>query len=555
MDLRIGVEWLFVPWVMLLYVLSYKGGLIFDDMVSVVPALQQNLFGHPKYPGVFRWRVWENVYRPVTVAWFKAVEWCWPGSFRAQRVSGSALHGLCAVVVAKIAMAAGIDRGAAQVCGFVFAVHPFAVNSVGYVASRAAMLSTFFALVGVWLCLIGWAWVAPVALVLSVASKEDGLAFTPLMAVLGSWQSAVVIGALCWWKRGILKDFAYGNHRNQEQAGDDIMRAIGLPGCLTQPAHGVTVFFATMKKLPLWMAGLGRSPYHGSGIQPPKWWEIALGTGVFGLFMASFWLNPLAFWLILLGPWLVYLLIPVPDQLAEYRNYSMISGFSLLITPVLLQMPVVAAAAVLVMMSVWTAWETLCWSDVVKMWEKAAVTATGDASRALGEIGAAHKLSGRTFQAELALIDAVRVNPSFGPAVNNLAWIFSDRGEHDRAIDSMKDVLARLPKYHMGWFDLGIMCGRAGRMDEAKAALVESWGRLGEARCANQIGLMEFQRRQFFEARMWFDRARQKEARYQYQYNYAMAVKGSGENADPEFAKLPQQIQMTSDMVHPGSLG
>ena len=39
---------------------------------------------------------------------------------------------------------------------------------------------------------------------------------------------------------------------------------------------------------------------------------------------------PVALILLFTGPWLVYLILPVPDQLAEYRNYSMVAGFALL---------------------------------------------------------------------------------------------------------------------------------------------------------------------------------------------------------------------------------
>src|SRR6185369_11120397 len=85
---------------------------------------------------------------------------------------------------------------------------------------------------------------------------------------------------------------------------------------------------------------------------------------------------PLALLLIFTGPWLVYLVVPVPDQLAEYRNYSMVAGFALLASLV----PWVLWAPLMAYFVGMSHSHAMAWTDQITFWKKALKTASGDKS-------------------------------------------------------------------------------------------------------------------------------------------------------------------------------
>lgn len=401
--------------------------------------------------------------------------------------------------------------------GALFVVHPFAVNTVGYIAARASIVSTLCGLAGVWAILAGYSWWSLLFLVLAMFAKEDGIAFAMLFVALGAWWNLPLMAVVAWGKRGQILEF-------QKNNGDEIMARIGLPVSHPQPAHAWTVFVETVMRLGGWIIGAGRSPYHGSGIARPSWKCRALSLLTLSLWIVVALAVPVPIAILLFGPWLVYLLIPVPDQLMEYRNYSMTAGFALLLA----MLPLYIACPLLLLFAVYSHREATCWSDAKLLWERAMRSTSGDRSRAPQEIGAILKLRGQDAEAEPYLQLAVNWNSRLAPAVNNLAWIWIARGD-TRGLKLMESCVTEMPEYPMGVTELASM--------------------------KNQLGLQAFRTMSYAIAKHWFSRALDVRRDFMpYIYNRAVAMKVLGENAEPEFQRLPRQMEGTREMIHPAEV-
>ncbi len=558
-NVSIPLSWVLFPVIaILIYMPSINGTPIFDD--SDVLSNLKTQFSWSK-----AW--WRQAIRPL--AWraraltmiSMAIQRKWPGTFRGYHLGNIAIHALCGVLVERIAVELGADPALALLTGILYIAHPFAVNTVGYITGRASLLSTGFGLAAVLAFLAGPVWAVALLWVASVYAKEDGVGFVPLLFALSIQQQRPV---LTWC---FVLVMAVGANRiaaryqkfTTRKNGDRAMRTIGLPVAHPQPWHGLTVFTETLIRLPFWAVGLKQSPYHGSGVAISSWKRVFLAVLVLsGLVLAFSW-APIPILLILGGPWLVYILCPVPDQLMEYRNYSMVAGFALLLAQIL------SIPTSIDMSLVWTlamsggAGVSMiyaeAWASPLEMWARAIRHSSGDPSRAFQELGAQYKVAGDRWQAELNLEEALRINPNLGPAMNNLAWLYMEQGKVEKAEEWFSTCIRNCPLYPVGWEDYGIFCDLRQRSPEAKGYYEEALRlepRMEQS--ANRLGLLYFRVKDYPPAIHCFDHALKcHPAHFEYVYNKAVALKHFGK-LDEGIAlvkTLPVPLPLTPNMIHP----
>ncbi len=320
MRLPIPILWFLLPLLgILIYAPCLNGEPVFDDL-DVLRTVKN-------FTWTWTWRA-----RPITTVSY-ALQGLWPNTLRSLHIGNILIHCACALIVEQIGLAIGMEPVDAALAAIVFTVHPFAVNTVGYITGRASLFSAFFGFAAVLVSMEGPSWMAIPFLVLSVLSKEDGVGYLPVIAVLAhEWRPILALAALA-----ILAAYRYRQRLSlmTRQQGDSMMAMIGLPVSYPLRQNAITVFTETILRLPLWFLSLAMSPYHGSGIAVPRGTRRCLALFL-ALFAAYIYIRMplLRIPLICLGigPWLVYVVCPVPDQLMEYRNYPAIAGFSLLLT-------------------------------------------------------------------------------------------------------------------------------------------------------------------------------------------------------------------------------
>lgn len=574
--LELSLSLLVYPFVALLVYFPCLNGMpVFDD-AQVIPNVEPLSWKRLK-------RIWTGEYRPLTQTLF-CLNRSWPNTMRCLHATNVLIHAASGLVVERIAREIGLDVGLSTLAGLLFIVHPFAVNTVGFVTGRASALSAFFGLASAWAILAGFWPLAIPLLMLAFFSKEDGLGFATLDVAIGLYAGAwalvllLVFGGLAYliYRRGWFAEFLTRN-------GDDVMSDIGLPKAHKQPQQGFTVLVETILRLPWWSIGFGTSPYHGSGIKIPGLFRLAFALLVAAFIGIALALFPVPVLLILLGPWLIYLVCPVPDQLIEYRNYASTAGFALLLAAAFSPAPAYLWGTLLASFGVISARYAYNWISPTEMWTAAACHSSGDPSRAYQELGAWWKIQNEIFRAEAALRDAVRVNPRLGPAMNNLAWILHDRArtEADTATDeekkgntesaawhrqrsktlmeesiqTMEQCVERCPTYASGWEDLGLLYEVPGRFADAESCYVKALALNPTLfRSANRLGLSAFKVKAYSRAAELFDQAlTQQPDHFEFRYNRACVwVKfGEVDRARDFMSTVPQPFPITRNMIPP----
>lgn len=486
------------------------------------------------------WRHLRYRHRVVTLlSW--AVQKEWPNTTRSLHVGNVVLHAVNALIVAKLASVLGYAYP--ELVGLIYLVHPFAVNTVAYMAGRPAILSTMGGLLTALLIFTGHPLYIPLSLAFAVLSKEDGVGFLPLAIVLLWIQgfrmesvllvlgTAAVVAAFRSRWRMALK----GN-------GDTQMGSFGLPVSLPQPKHAGVVLSLTLGRLPRWLVGRGTSPYYGSGIASNL--DASYAT------VAVLWFLTTSEWfaipnlMILAGPWLVYLLCPVPDQLFDYRNYSMIAGFALLLglTPiplVLLLIPILCW---------WTIQGAWAYQSPESFWTKAIATGIGDISRAHQDLGAHHKVANRLPEAEKHLREALTLNPRLAPAMDNLAWILFLTNRKPEAIALLEDcTLIHAPDYAPAWQALALFLEDRGELQAGYYMRAWTLDRR-MVQSLNRAGLIYLRQRDPIQAHHCFIRATEQSPLVpDFRFNLAVCEKIMG--LERMFKETVGEIQKVEAMV------
>lgn len=294
--MSIPVEFLiFSVFGILIYSGCLKGTPIFDDM-EVLP----QAWGY-----VWDWKVIRESSRPLAsflmacqLQWARLLKevdrsipvWMSPEApylLFSVHLSSVLIHSFNGFLVSRIALALGGDPIVSFVAGLFFVAAPLAANTVGYMAGQSGLLVGMFGLLGVWAILAGWGVFCLPCLVCAYLCKEDGLAFALTFILLAAWRGEWLIGAviLAVMSVGAIHQRKHLFTRILKRTGDEEMSISGLPVSLPQPQHGFTVLVETLWRLPFWFFGAKQSPYHGSGMEVPRWTKTLAAIAVL---LASF---------------------------------------------------------------------------------------------------------------------------------------------------------------------------------------------------------------------------------------------------------------------------
>jgi tetratricopeptide (TPR) repeat protein len=86
------------------------------------------------------------------------------------------------------------------------------------------------------------------------------------------------------------------------------------------------------------------------------------------------------------------------------------------------------------------------------------------------ETGVSRLAAGEYAAAEKLLREAVRLAPSYGPALNSLGTLLLDRGSPEKALDFLKRAVEANPLNAASWFSLGKAYLKSGKLAEALQA-------------------------------------------------------------------------------------
>lgn len=478
--ISIPVDWvLWFALAVMIYWRSMPGEWIFDDM-PIFSTMERYRF---------HWKLMIQWNRPLTSLTY-ALQALWSPTPRAVALGNQLIHVMTSIAIGNLAQVLGFSGSAAAIAALVALVHPFAVHTVGYRSARGSVLSTFCGVMALLSALSGgWAWA--IWWPLSMASKEDGVLFAPWLAAAFCFRQEWVnmgwlisIGWIVLW-------IACRNTRTRtgwgiliSRNGDAAMEEIGLPRSLPWRENAWTVVVATLARMPAWTVGLETSPHYCSQVRlRPNDWLRAAGTLVA---LAVLWQwNPIIAMILLVGPWIVYAVIPVPDQLMHYRNYSMLAGIALLVASFPWW-----CVAVIPLWAVMSSRMAACWASNLDMWTEAIRTAAGNPARAWGELGA-HLMAhpSRDADALSALKNAVAHNPHHELAYENMAALHLRRNEAGDALSVMEKALQYNPYMASGHYWMGHVLESNGAIGAARGYFQHAtelnpdhagaWNRLG----------------------------------------------------------------------------
>lgn len=270
--------------------------------------------------------------------------------------------------------------------------------------------------------------------------------------------------------------------------------------------------------------------------------------------------------LILCGPWLVYLACPVPDQIVEYRVYSMAAGLALILGSIVERGPSWVWLFLILGFASLSAIRASAYSSVIRFWTEASAHSSGDASRAFQELGAWTKANAKDLvdlgASEKYLREAIRLNPKLGPALNNLAWVLIQRTwvknggkEVDpEGVSLLEWCTECCPKYPIAWQDLGAVYEKMGRTADAGHCYLKAIEMDPSMEMSlNRLGLMAFQAGRKMEARDYFGKVSAlNPSHWEYTYNHAVAMLHTGKRDEGQ-KKLrgitPQPFPLTPNML------
>ena len=132
----------------------------------------------------------DGFFRPLGYA-LMAWTWPWAGEDPVRwHAVGFLLHALNSMLVFALARALGFSRFAGWLAAALFAIHATRPEAVVWIAGRFDLLATFFVLLALLSFMRRWLWLALIAMIAGMLSKETAYACPLLMALTlsGSWR-------------------------------------------------------------------------------------------------------------------------------------------------------------------------------------------------------------------------------------------------------------------------------------------------------------------------------------------------------------------------------
>jgi len=438
--------------------------------------------------------IWDGTQPWVLTQSMQWLEWrLWGGSTTGYHLLNEMLHGAVAIVTWRVLRRLAVPG--AFVVAALFAVHPVAAASVGWVSEQKNTLSLLLFATST----LAWLrfddgegrWLYGIALATFLLA---------LLAKTSVVMGPVVLLGLAWYRRGSV-------------TATDVRRtlpffalslALGLVTVYVQHATGLLevhaalaarlagaawcVWFYLLKALAPVQLAMIYPRWHISAADPVAWLPFGILLGVLGF---AWWrregwgravLAGLGYMLVILLP--VLGLIPM-----TYHQHSLVAdhlAYPALVGPLALFVGGVAtvvararrtrdAGVVLAILAVGTlallTWQRAhVYRDARTLWTDS-LAVNPDAWAAHGNLALALSEDGAVGEAKMHYREALRLNPDYPIAHNNLGVLLGREGDDPAAAEHYERAIALNAGYAEAYSNLGNLRHRQGRLDEAEAAL------------------------------------------------------------------------------------
>jgi tetratricopeptide (TPR) repeat protein len=254
--------------------------------------------------------------------------------------------------------------------------------------------------------------------------------------------------------------------------GNEAMGNAGMETAFPQPVHALTTFTEYVLRFPCWMFGGLQNP--DPLIRPTRIKSLrfltALGLFLNAVALALLW-EPfrLPFLFMVLAPHAVYVLIPLADQVFEYRFYFGCLGIALLFTTWATMLPVWAATLAIAALASMAAFRVTSWNNWEDFWKAALFSGSAYKSRPLQNLAAFYKLSLRNAEAHMFLRIAVQVNPRAASSLCELADFDEKAGDFLGAEKWLERSIRDCPSFSQGWERMARLQTHLGNKERAAA--------------------------------------------------------------------------------------
>ncbi|MDD5692513.1 MAG: tetratricopeptide repeat protein [Candidatus Omnitrophica bacterium] len=166
-------------------------------------------------------------------------------------------------------------------------------------------------------------------------------------------------------------------------------------------------------------------------------------------------------------------IIPISDVIFEHRLYLPMVGYGIFLIAVIYYflgekkpyLPLIILLPVIAGYSLLTYKRNFVWQNETTLWSDAARKSPNKA-RPFYNLGNAYADNGNLQEAEKAFLRAYQLKPDIENA-NNLAAIYADQGQIDKAISIWETIVARSPNFTTAHFNLAVFYYKQGKYDPA----------------------------------------------------------------------------------------
>ncbi|MDD5116713.1 MAG: tetratricopeptide repeat protein, partial [Candidatus Omnitrophica bacterium] len=166
-------------------------------------------------------------------------------------------------------------------------------------------------------------------------------------------------------------------------------------------------------------------------------------------------------------------IIPISDVIFEHRLYLPMVGYGIFLVAVIFYflgkkkpyLPLIILLSVITGYSLLTYKRNFVWQNETTLWSDAAGKSPNKA-RPFYNLGNAYADNGNLQEAEKAFLRAYQLKPDIENA-NNLAAIYADQGQIDKAISIWETIVARSPNFTTAHFNLAVFYYKQGKYDLA----------------------------------------------------------------------------------------
>ncbi len=440
-------------------------------------------------------RIWTTLetpqYYPLSYSLYWVEYQLWGPRAVGYHVVSVALHALNAVLVVALLVELGLTPGASGVVGLLFAVAPFQVMSVAWIAEQKNLLSTFLALLAFRAIIRNFRTASRASLLTAfilftaaILSKSAWVVWPIAAAAAGRWVCRLSMRRVTLTLLPFLLISVAGS----------AVSAHVERGYIDALQPSLTERLCAAPRALLWYAGLviapiACAPFHARWLLNPaevrSWWPAGILLPVaLALFLARRRLNPIARWGI---AWFVIMLLPIigiapygnlaVSSVSDHYLYAACIGLYIAIVPSVIALlrrrwpdkPVAASlAGALVVALIIGCWRQIpIWHDDLSLWQ-AVVERDPDSLVGLCGRGKAWITRGQVDNAIADYRRVIAVNPNLAEARADLGQFLIAAGRNREAADELSRALETHPNPAAVWSDLGVALERAG--DPAAAA-------------------------------------------------------------------------------------